>query len=229
MKSLTFLLFAVALALPLHAQEILKNSDFSDGATYWHGDAKPAGTEDATDLISDAAASAKGIVVELHSGGWTKVTQEIRGYKSPVHDGQIGAHLMLTIVYQTSPDFNLSTHASDYVNVGSQLGFGGADLRPHPGELVAFIDDAPEVRVSVTPMGGVNNYAVHLDNVAGTSFIPATEAKPQTFTSKFFLAIVNPDIFPTFCLGLPPGSGTITILKISVTPASSDSGAAQAP
>jgi hypothetical protein len=225
MKSLAFLLFALALAVPLHAQEILKNSDFSDGATYWHGDAKPAGTEDSTDLISDPASSAKGIVVELHSGGWTKVVQEIRGYKSNGRASQ----LMLTIVYQTSPDFKLSTHDSDYVHIGAELGFEGASLTVQQGQLIAFIDEVPQNRVSASSSGGYTNYTVYSDPISGASFLPSTEAKQHTFTSPISVPHANPDSYPSFCLGLPPGSGTITILKISVAPASSDSGAAQAP
>lgn len=225
MKSINFLLFAIGLVLPLRAQEILKNSDFSDGSTYWHGDAKTAGSEETTDLISDATASAKGIVVELHSGGWTKVVQEIRGYKATGRASQ----LVLTIVYQTSPDFKLSTHDSDYVNIGSRLGFDGATLTVSQGQLIAFIDEVPQNRVSSSSSGGYNNYTVYPDQISGTSFLPSTEAKQQTFTTPVTVPNANPDSYPSFCLGLPPGSGTVTILKISVAPASPDSVPAQTP
>ena len=216
----------LAAATPLCAQEILKNSDFSDGATYWHGDAKTVGSEGSTDFTSDAGGTAKGIVVEIHSGGWTKVTQEIRGYKGTGH----ASGMLLTIVYQTSQDFKLSTRTEDYANVGASVGFEGANLMMQPGQVAAFVDEVPVNRLSESTSGGYNNYTVYSDHISGAKFVPSTEAKPQTFTSQISIPAGNPDEYPTFCLAFPPGGGTITILKISIAPPSDSTGSsAQTP
>ncbi len=88
------------------SQEVLKNANFSDGTTYWHGDVKPAASDLSNDLITNPS-DAKGIMIELHSTSWTSVTQELRAKVAP-------PSAVLTITYQVSPDFKLSNRGEDY-------------------------------------------------------------------------------------------------------------------
>lgn len=211
-----FLPLFFALTLPLLGQEVFENSNFSDGSTHWHGDCKPAGADATTDFTSDAAANAAGISVDLHSLGWTRVTQEIHE-----HNSQRPSSLMLTIVYQASPDFKLSTKDSDYQNIGPSIGFGGARLSARTGQLTALIDIQPYSRSSVSSSGGYNNYTIYLDRIMSASFVPTTDGKAQTFSVPFNYPPTDSKYQPTFCIALPPGSGSITFLKISLAPAPS--------
>ena len=78
-KTVTLLCCFAALATcPLWGQEILQNSDFSDGTNHWHGDVKPAGSDSSTDLLTSGN-NAKGVQVDLRSHNWTQVTQDIHG------------------------------------------------------------------------------------------------------------------------------------------------------
>jgi hypothetical protein len=227
LKATLAVLCALALASPLmgqdsdNDQENLKNADFSDGSTYWHGDCKPAASELTNDFTSSAASEAKGIVVELHPSSWTKVTQEILRYKGPITP----AGMVLTIVYQTSGDFSLSSRRDDYTSVGNKLDFEGATLPERPGQFLAFIDVPPPSRVTVSSSGTLNTYTIYPDHVSLAALTPATGSNPQTFTTRMVLPPKGPDDKPTFCLAFPPGTGTVTISKVSLAPGSgSDSG-----
>jgi hypothetical protein len=225
MKTSLLLFFTLILAGPLigqddqdssgnsQSQESLQNADFSDGSTRWHGDCKPLGSDMTTDFTSGAAGGAKGIVVDLHSSSWTKITQEIYKYKGNIMQGMI-----LTIVYQTTPDFKFSTRATDYGNVGSALGFGGATLPGNMGQVLAFVDMPPFSRSSMTTSGNMNTITIYPDRVSCATFAPATVSQSKTFTAGLFPPPPTQDDKPTFCLAFPPGSGSITLLKISLMP-----------
>jgi hypothetical protein len=192
------------------SQESMENADMSDGTTHWHGNVKPAGADDTTDFITKPG-SATGIQVDLHSTSWTKVTQEIHQYKSH-------GPMLLTIVYQTSPDLSFSTHEEDYTNLGPLTGFGGATILPSKGEITAFIDMPPPSRSSMTSANGIDTVLIYPDLVASASFAPKTAQSPQTFTVKLSPPVGTHDDVPTFVLAIPPGHGSITITKISLLP-----------
>jgi len=228
LRASLILLFALVLAAPLVGQnsdqETMENADFSDGSTHWHGDCKPAGSDMTTDFVSNPASDIKGIVVGLHSSSWTKVTQEIFKYKgNPVHG------MVLTIVYHTSPDFKLSTRGDDYADVGAAVGFGGAKIGARPGQIMALIDMPPPSRTSVTSSGSTDTILIYPDQVAIASFAPSTDAKSQTFTARIAPPLATADDKPTFCLGFPPGNGSITITRISLQPWSGASDTDSAP
>jgi len=199
-------------AAPLFAQddsnEFLKNSTFSDGTTYWHGDCKPAGADSATDYVTSSP-RAGGIMVELHSSSWTKITQELRGKAAPMQ-------AVLTVTYQVSPDFKFSDHNSDYGNCGPSVGFGGAEIRSPMGQVVAFVDVPPLSRSSVAASGNMTQVTIYDDSVSSATFAPVTAQSPQTFTVRLRPPPPTPDSHQTLCLAFPPGSGSITITKISL-------------
>jgi hypothetical protein len=214
-----FLLVPLLAAVPVLAQdnsqgapdEVLKNATFSDGTTYWHGDCKPAGSDSQTDFVTSASHEA-GLMVELHSTTWTKVTQEIRGKAAP-------ADSVLTITYQVSSDFKLSDRSEDYIKCGPNVGFGGAKIPSKLGNILAFIDVPPLQRSSVAGDGGGNALiTIYDDNVTFANFAPATAQSPQTFTVQMRPPPPTQDSHQTFCLAFPPGSGSITFTKISLAP-----------
>jgi hypothetical protein len=194
----------------------MENSDFSDGITHWHGNGKTAESEMTTDFASGSTANAKGMVVELRSSNWTKVTQEIHGYAGKNDPPR---NLVLTIQYQTSPDFALSTRASDYANVGASIEFGSANLFERMGAILAFVDMPPPSRMNLTSTANnVNTYTVYPDLVSSASFVPATGAQVQTFSAAMHPPSATQDDYPTFCIAFPPGTGSVTITKISLAP-----------
>lgn len=220
MKRASLLLAALIATAPVFAQddsggdsqEFLKNSTFTDGTTYWHGDCKPAGSDMSTDFVTGGP-GANGIMVELHPSTWTNVTQEIRARSAP-------SNAQLTITYQVSSDFKLSDRDTDYTNCGPNVGFGGANIPSRPGKLVAFFDVPPASRSSVVNTGGgYSQVTIFNDDVASASFAPSTAQSPQTFTVHLGSPPPTPDNHQTFCLAIPPGNGSITITKISLTAA----------
>ena len=212
-----FLLVPLLAAAPLLAQddsqgapgEVLKNATFSDGTTYWHGDCKPAGSNSSTDLTTSAS-STSGLMVELHSTSWTKVTQELRSKPAP-------ASSILTITYQVSPDFKLSDRTEDYGNCGPGAGFEGANIPSLPGKLVAFIDVPPVSRASISPYGEITKVKIYNDHVTYAYITPAADQSPQTFTATMRPHPPTAESHQTVCLTIPPGSGSITFTKISLT------------
>ena len=193
------------------SEEFLQNSTFSDGTTYWHGDCKPAGSDTSTDFITSSS-NAAGILVELHSSTWTSVTQELRNKAA-------SSPATLTITYQTSADFKLSDQREDYGNCGPKVGFGGANIMSGPGKIVAFVDVPPLSRSSVANTGGgYMQVTIYNDSVSRASFAPVTDQSPQTITITLRPPPPTPDNHQTLCLAFPPGHGSITFTKISLTP-----------
>jgi len=219
MRSSIILLLAALAAGPLlgqddsptNAREILKNSTFADGTTYWHGDCKPAISEMTTDFTSGSSSSG-GLLVDLHSSSWTRVTQELR-------DKAATASSVLTVKYQVSSDFKLSDRASDYGNFAPNVGFGGANIPSVIGQIVAFFDVPPLSRASVAPTGGgYTQVTIFNDSVSYSGVTLSTDQAPQSFTLRFNPPPPTSDSHQTFCIALPPGHGSVTFTKISLTP-----------
>ncbi len=193
------------------SQEYLQNSTFSDGTTYWHGDCKPAGADMATDFTSNNS-GASGIVVDLHSSSWTSIKQEIRDKPTP-------PNAVLTLTYQVSSDFKLSDRDGDYGNFAPSVGFPGANIPSETGKIVAFIDVPPLSRSSLSATGGGNTLVtIYDDNVSYRAFAPATDQASHTVTIQMRPPPPTSDSHQTFCLAFPPGSGSVTFTKISLTP-----------
>jgi hypothetical protein len=125
--------------------------------------------------------------------------------------------LVLTITYQASSDFSLSTQNSAYTNVGAAVHFGSATLPGLHGKALAFLDEPPANRASASASGGMTEILIYPDHVSLTDFTPATEQKSQTFTTR--IGSLPPSFdgaMVTFCLAFPPGTGSVTITKISL-------------
>jgi hypothetical protein len=202
------------------SQETMENADMSDGTTHWHGDCKAAGADEMTDFVTHPT-TLKGITIDLHSTSWTKVSQEIHRYKST-------GPQILTIVYQTSPGLTFSTLDRDYTNLGPIIDFPGANIPPSIGKITALIDMPPNQRaVLSSTANNTNTYLIYNDKVTSASFAPKTDQSPQTFTAQLLPPPATQDDNPTFVIAFPPGSGTITISKISLLPGHVGGGAPQ--
>ena len=189
----SFLLVGV----PLFGQEIMQNSDLSDGTLHWRGNCKVAGSDSRTDFVTSSS-SAKGLLVELRSSSWTKVTQEIH----ELNGAASNTPMQLSIEYQVSSDFSLSQKASDYAGnetktgIGELLDFSQAKIVGKPGQILAFIDSAPANRV----VGGNAVLLIYFDNVSMRSFTPASV--PQTFTTNIAMPPLNGQDNPIFCIAI---------------------------
>ena len=210
MKRALFLFFTLTTAVPLLGQEVMENSDFSDGTTHWHGDCKPAGSDSTTDFVTNSQ-TVNGLLVELRSTKWTTVTQEI-------HDDKAGGTpMVLTITYQTSSDFKTSDRTDDYANIGPSIGFGSAQLPGRVGRAIAMFDVPPASRAT---SAGNDMILIYPDEVSAADFVPSTGQNPQTFTTTLRIPSDTPGNHRTFCLAFPPGAGSVTITKISLVPGS---------
>jgi hypothetical protein len=132
------------------------------------------------------------------------------------------------VTYQTSSDFKLSGD--------TRLGDGDDDRTPglkqisasyRNGQIIAYVDVPPVARAT---NGGIvynsndpNNNGpmmkidIHPDAIAAAGIKPNGGTQAQTFTAALNLPPPIPDDNPTFCLAIPPGSGSVTITKISIT------------
>ena len=130
MKSIAPLLLLLLLLLPLRAdQDILVNSNFTDGHGHWQGDAKD---NDTGDLSSDTPPP--GAVIHLKKDKWTKIYQlfDIRDKK-----------LFYTVSFKLSDDFKFA--GNDYSR---------ADLGDVPGLI--FQEQLSENRFTLMIQGGFN-------------------------------------------------------------------------
>lgn len=208
-----YLLLSLLLATPLFAQdaspELMENSDMADGTTHWHGSVKIAGADSTTNLVSGQN-NAKGITVDLHPTTWTAITQPVRG----LHVRLAGRNYTLgpvqvVINYQTSPEFSLSTKDADYTDIGPNLGFETTKMRGQPGQAIAFIN------YPITQLRGMT--VIRGQRAAASYITPKTDQQPQIFTSTLHFSDGQTTRDLTFCLAFPPGTGSVTITKISVT------------
>ena len=221
MKTLLLLAgFSALTAGSLYAQSILENGDFSDGTNHWHGDVKPAGSDSSTDLLTSPN-DAKGVLVELRSHNWTKITQEVHGLK----DVQPNTGVDLTVEYTVSTDFKLSDDSRDIGLNFEKLDFPNVRIQQQPGSLIAFIDVQPADRASAQNSGynSVTNtdtitITIHPDDVGYAYLTPDTSAGTHTLTATLWLPVPKTDDLPVFCIAVPPGEGNVTISKITMLP-----------
>jgi hypothetical protein len=134
MKSIARLLLLVLLLSPLRAdQDILVNSNFTEGHGHWQGDAKDV---DTGDLSSDTPPP--GAVVHLKKDKWTKIYQLFT-----VRDKK----LFYTVSFKLSDDFKMGdgSRSNDYSR---------ADLGDVPGLM--FQEQLSESRFTLLIQGGDN-------------------------------------------------------------------------
>jgi hypothetical protein len=197
MKTFAFALLALALALPLRADNLLQNGDFTDGISHWHGDGRSS-----ADFASDNPLgggdtfTSKGMIIPLKHTAWVKVMQD---FKAP------SANATMTITYMSSTDLAFSTKDDDYAMFPMCLDMMWKSKAIKSNQWTAGVYAA----------GG----DMAKGHIGGLSLLspPATPAQPQTVKVSF--KDLTPSDPYTVILGFPPGTGTIVVLNVSLTDA----------
>jgi hypothetical protein len=126
----TLLLLFLASFIPLLADDLVQNGDFSDGLTHWFGDVRAISDVDAF----AASQSSSGIALVLHEHDWAKARQTLR-----LPAGTYKLHVTLT----PSSELHLSDQYADYINFPQKLEFtGGYYADASTGEWVAAVRDS---------------------------------------------------------------------------------------
>ena len=137
---------------------------------------------------SDAAPSKPGLIVKLRHS-WTKVTQ---GFP-----GKTGQYTF-TMTYSVEPGTSFSTDPNDFRRVVDQLGLTALkSFWITPGQWVVIMIDPAAGRFTFSDIN------------------PVTADGAQTITSDFNL---DSDGDKKICLGFPPGTGSVTLINVSLKP-----------
>jgi hypothetical protein len=188
MKRILLAVLVLASALPVSAENRLRNPDFADGISHWYGDVKAPDSAQADPFATNAASPSPGLIINLKDRSWTKATQQFSVKKE--------ASLVMKIVYKMSSDIAFSNDPDEYKNVPNHIDFNRwLPFDIHKGDWMIMLSD--------------------LDNNDGRYFVvtPNSSATEQTFSGPFKFTAGNNK---TICLAFPPGSGTVTILHTSV-------------
>jgi len=191
MKKLLLTVLLLSSIQLLHADDVLKNSDFIDGALNWHGDGKAPADLKSPDSLDNTASpyGDKGLVIVLRPHSWTKVVQE---FKTPT------SSLSLKLTYKIAPGTVFSDKDDDYLNVQEKIDFNG--WRPIPGKKggwMVMLSDFAKQRLfsfSVVP------------NLASADQLPVTST---------YDALI-PEDDKTICLAFPPGNGAVILTHVSL-------------
>jgi hypothetical protein len=100
----------------LRADPILKNTDFTDGASNWNGDGKSP-----TDL---PGFTDKGLIIALKPHDWSMITQDFTTTSAAVN---------LTVSYKLAPSTMFSTSPDDYANVPQSISY--TSWKPFKGKV----------------------------------------------------------------------------------------------
>jgi hypothetical protein len=198
MRILPFALIILASTVPLQADNLIQNGDFTDGSNHWKGDGKSSSdyANDNPSASSDPFTS-KGLIIQLKPDRWTKVAQDFRGDK--------GTNYTLAITYKVSPDLTWSTKADDYANMVDHLRFEGYE---------AYTNG----RIAIQ----VGQFFVWLGDFNGTSsdrneFKLKPDSGDTQTIQKMFEGRLTPQGDKMITLAFPPGTGTVVILNVAVT------------
>lgn len=188
---LTFCLLVITCTFPLQADNLIQNSDFSEGIDHWHGNGQaPADFKPADPFAAPDPLTSKGMIITLKNKDWTKVAQDFKGKASTG---------VLTITYAVSPDLAFSTKAEDYVNMPGHIDYNGwRAFNTRQGEWVAFLSD----------FGSSHGTYYMIKPKLGAS-------TPQTM--KMNIKAMTPLEDKTITLAFPPGSGLVVILNVELT------------
>ena len=190
MKKLSLAVFLIASLQLVNADNIVKNSDFTDGASYWHGDGRtPADAKPQDSLDTAPDYGDVGLIVPLKAHAWTKIVQEFKTNS---------ASATLNVTYKIAPNTTFSQKDEDYQNVPHSIGFDA--WYPFDGKRNTFIAMVCDVL----------SYRMTSDNVAPNF----TSTAKQSYTEAIDSMI--PDDEKTLCLTFPPGTGAIIILHVSL-------------
>jgi len=190
MKKLTLAFLLAISTQALWADNWLKNGDFSEGESYWHGDGKSlsdyASDNPGSQALTDAA---NGLVIPLKPDKWTKVVQDFHGQ---------GGSAVMTITYTVSSDFSFSDDEKEYRNVPNKIDFNAwKAFKIAKGKWLVFISDFGKFRGTYYPMPG-----------------PKAGDGAETLTAK--IEGLTPHSDKTIALAFPPGTGEIVLLSVSI-------------
>jgi len=191
MKKFIFAFLVLGSLMRMNADEVLKNSDFSDGITDWHGNGQaPSDFAPASPLDPPSPYGTTGLIVVLKPHEWTKIVQEFRTQYST---------LIMDVAYKLSSDYAPSSTDADYQNVPHQVGFDHwRPFNANPGGWVAMVSDFDKERLTFFKIK---------PNAGG--------ADQQEFKGK--IQALVPENEKTICLAFPPGTGAIILLKVSLS------------
>ena len=188
-------LFLLAITLlsvgpPLHADNLLQNSDFSSAGAHWQGD----GSSFAANKLPTGTFGATGLVVILNPQAWTKIYQAFTGDKGTLYS--------IDVTYRVSQDLTLSQRASDYAAVNKHIGLAGyenfGEFNLPVGQFLGTIGDSNSTKVA---------YEVYVPQFKSTDV--------QTYHHTYPAIAANGNNIAA--LGFPPGKGSVNILSVSVT------------
>jgi hypothetical protein len=191
MKKFVIALFLIGSVQMISADNVLKNSDFTEGAVDWHGDGRTPTDLKPTDALDTSAVDYgdKGLVIPLKAHEWTKVVQEFRTENSS---------LTLHCTYKLVPNTTFSQNDDDYKNVPHQIGFDAwAPFNGKKGGWMMLVSDFTKARIfyhTVLPQMDSANEQSFTDTV--NSLVPEDEK--------------------TVCLAFPPGTGAVILLHVSL-------------
>jgi hypothetical protein len=195
MRISAFALIAFASISLLRADEVLQNGDFTDGSNHWRGDGRtPADYAQDNPSAATNPLTSKGLIVQLKPDRWTKVAQDFKGNND--------THYCLTVTYKYAPDLAFSTKAEDYTNIPAKVGFEGSE------SWTPFNIPVGQFFVTVDDIDDTKGYYEKVASKAGTS-------ETQTYQDPGLPMTPLSDKMVT--VSFPPGTGTVVILKISVT------------
>ena len=173
--------------------DILLNSDFTDGKTHWQG-----GGEEPANMGGK-------ITVTLDAKKWTVLYQHFNASSST---------LKLTVVYSVSNDCSLVRSGE-----GNSTIFTEDDLEHASGLQDTFSDIRVSAGTIALAFSVSEGEIVAMDNIgAGNRPNYGIEAATsrRTFSESFdrWIGQFRND---EFCLAFPPGQGTITLMKVALT------------
>ena len=189
MKKLSLTVLCVFTSLSaLTAGELIKNGDFSQGADLWRGDAVRDVADSGNPLAPPSTSTSKGLVINLNPARWVKIFQDFTGNSDK---------LTIKVDYQLSANTAFSTEVKDYSNVTHDIGYNAWKPFHVPvGTWVMMMSDfGPDKGryYMITPKAGVTDVQSFTVNP------PGKDKEKKTLTFAF-----------------PPGTGTVTLLNVSV-------------
>jgi hypothetical protein len=196
---LAFLILPGVIPLRADVKNWLQNGDFSDGIAHWNGDGRSAGTasdSDIPDLSGNplSTPAGQGMIIRLSPHDWVKVYQDCR---------PVGNFLGFVVTYKVSDDFKLSQDMNDYINVPGSLGYGTwKAFNGTPGCWLMMMSD----------FGSGGNVGAFRWDIDPGAKVNADGTRTFVTHSRVF----NTEGDKTLTLACPPGTGSITLLKVSL-------------
>ncbi len=204
MKKIVLMLLICSSLIPLRANDILANGDFTQGTAHWKGDGKNLSDTDLADpsARNNTAPSSNGILIPLQTK-WTRISQ-IFNTKEKALD--------CSVTYKFSPGIAFSnTYPGSTENTGIAL------LETITGiKLMGLMPPIPKGGLLVIISDPTNN-------LLSSEIIQPNLSSLDEQTSKVTIPHLTAHEEKTLYLAFPPGEGTVTVLKVELTPSQSAS------